>query len=246
MRRFTTGAFVAFVLAALPVPAVAQIPDEFKNLQVLPKDISKQELVTTMRGFADALGVRCKYCHVGPDNLQGMDFATDELPTKKAAREMLKMVGAINKDHLAKLETERDTKVRVSCMTCHRGVALPLQIGDLVETTLKAQGIDAAIRRYTDLRDAYYGRAAYDFGPQPLNGLAERLFRSGDADSAIALTQLNNELHPDFAWSRILLGGIHKSRGEKAEAIAAYEEALKIEPDNGFARKELEALKKEE
>jgi thioredoxin reductase len=51
------GAFVG-----APVPG--QIPDKFTNLKVLPKDISKQELQSTMRGFAFALGVRCEHCHV--------------------------------------------------------------------------------------------------------------------------------------------------------------------------------------
>src|SRR5262245_60488717 len=76
--------------------ASAQIPDKFTNLQVLPKDISKAELVMTMRSLAGDLGFRCHNCHVGPDDLTGMDFAIDEKPTKKVAREMLKMVQTIN------------------------------------------------------------------------------------------------------------------------------------------------------
>jgi len=44
--------------------ANGQVPDKFTNLKVLPKDISKQELQTTMRGFAFALGVRCEHCRV--------------------------------------------------------------------------------------------------------------------------------------------------------------------------------------
>ena len=37
---------------------------EFKNLQVLPSNISHDELIATMRGYAAALGTRCDHCHV--------------------------------------------------------------------------------------------------------------------------------------------------------------------------------------
>ena len=43
----------------------AQIPDEFTNLKLLPKDISKRELIGIMREFASGLGKRCNYCHPG-------------------------------------------------------------------------------------------------------------------------------------------------------------------------------------
>src|SRR5688500_13932467 len=66
-------AFAVFMTlaAAAPMPRgdADQIPTEFKNLQVLPKDISRADLVQTMRQVATDLGVRCTHCHVGPDNL---------------------------------------------------------------------------------------------------------------------------------------------------------------------------------
>ena len=45
------------------VPAAAQFPEKFTNLKVLPKDISRSELQSMMRGFAFALNVRCDHCH---------------------------------------------------------------------------------------------------------------------------------------------------------------------------------------
>ena len=58
--------------------ASAQIPDELKNLKVLPQDISQKDLVNQMRGFATGLGVRCHHCHVGEPgaSLEGYDFAS--------------------------------------------------------------------------------------------------------------------------------------------------------------------------
>jgi hypothetical protein len=41
-------------------PAVAQFPEKFTNLQVLPKDTSRPQLESTMWGFV-ALNVRCNY-----------------------------------------------------------------------------------------------------------------------------------------------------------------------------------------
>jgi hypothetical protein len=34
-----------------------------KNLKVLPKNISKEDLDKVMDGFKASLGVRCNYCH---------------------------------------------------------------------------------------------------------------------------------------------------------------------------------------
>jgi len=64
--------------------ANGQNPDKFTNLKVLPKDISKQELQTTMRGFAFALGVRCEHCHVekkAPE--KGFNYDADDKEAKK-------------------------------------------------------------------------------------------------------------------------------------------------------------------
>jgi hypothetical protein len=57
-----------------------------QNLQVFPKDISRQDLLLNMRLFTQALGVQCDHCHVG------REFAKDEKPAKNVARAMLRMV----------------------------------------------------------------------------------------------------------------------------------------------------------
>lgn len=245
MRRYAIATFLLTIVFGVP-QGQAQVPDEFTNLKILPEDITKPELVATMRGFAGALGVRCSYCHVGPDNLQGMDFATDERPTKQTARQMMRMVAAINSGHLAGIETSSETKVTVSCKTCHGGVAIPDQIEDLIGAVIEADGLEAGKQEYMELRESYYGRAAYDFGPQPLNTIAEHLFESGKQDEAIELTKMNNELHPDYPWSRSLLGRFHSSRGETEQAIAAFEEALALEPDEEWLKTQIANLKQPE
>ena len=86
MSRTTKhGVLVALALAT---SAAAQIPDQFTNLKVLPKDIAKGELVSLMREFSGALGVRCGHCHVGESatSLEGFDFAADDKEPKRVAR----------------------------------------------------------------------------------------------------------------------------------------------------------------
>jgi len=68
------------------------IPDAFTNLQVLPKDIAKADLVRIMKGFCITFEKRCSYCHVATDDLSEADFAADEKETKKKARELLRFI----------------------------------------------------------------------------------------------------------------------------------------------------------
>src|SRR5688500_3638867 len=96
MRRLSTLAAAVLTSAVTATTAAAQIPTTFTNLQVLPKDISRADLTSTMRNIAGSLGVRCAHCHVGPDDLQELTFAADDKRSKVAARAMLQMVRNIN------------------------------------------------------------------------------------------------------------------------------------------------------
>jgi hypothetical protein len=48
-----------------------------------------------------------------------------------------------------------DAVTRVGCVTCHRGVAVPKQLADIVSDTASAKGTPAAIAEYKDLRARY-------------------------------------------------------------------------------------------
>jgi hypothetical protein len=98
-----------------------------KNLQVLPKDLTRQQVVQIMRGFTRGLGVRCPFCHVGEEgaDLSTFDFTSDEKPTKKTARVMLKMITDVN-SQLANVGEKPAGEPRVTCYTCHRGTNKPL------------------------------------------------------------------------------------------------------------------------
>ena len=98
------------LFAQQPESAPRRPPPEPKNLKVLK--IPASELIPTMRAYAAALGVQCNFCHV-----QG-NFASDEKHEKEIARMMITMAHDIN-------EKFQDSKVHVTCYTCHRGEAVP-------------------------------------------------------------------------------------------------------------------------
>lgn len=87
--------------AQAQAPRRSPIPDTFSNLQVLPKDIAKQDLVNIMKNFCFTMDKRCSYCHVATDDLSSADFPSDEKETKRKARELLRLILAAKKSAAA-------------------------------------------------------------------------------------------------------------------------------------------------
>lgn len=235
----------ALIVLALAGGAAAQIPDEFTNLEVLPKDISKRELVSTMRSFSMALGVRCSHCHIDDESTGKKDFASDDKEAKVVARAMMKMVGDINGVYLSRLD--RDHVETVRCVTCHHGITIPETIDEVVLEVAEEDGVDAALAKYRELRSDYYGSAAYDFTATPLNEAAQTLAQErGDLPGAIAVMKMNLEYNPDDASAHLLLGRLYQASGDRDAAIASVEKSLALDPDNRWARETLEKLKASE
>lgn len=90
----------------------------FKNIQVL-KGLPSDQLIPSMQFISASLGVECEFCH-----LEGA-FDKDDKKPKLAARKMIQMMFAINKDHF-------DGRRKVTCNTCHRGSAHPVGIPAIV------------------------------------------------------------------------------------------------------------------
>ncbi|HEX7024083.1 MAG TPA: c-type cytochrome [Gemmatimonadales bacterium] len=242
MRRLLPA---ALFLVATPLLAQGRFPpDSMKNLQVLPASMSPREVVDLMRGFTNSLGVRCVYCHVGEEGqpLNTIDFAKDDRRAKKVAREMYEMMNRINTETIARLPERTDTGLRVTCSTCHRGLARPVPIERILSQAVLASGVDSAVRTYRALRTTYFGRAAYDFGEQPVMAVATDLSRQRKFDEALSLLGLDNEFFPKSANVMVAMGETYRARGDTASAIRSYREALARDPQNQQARRGLTQL----
>lgn len=226
---------VLIAAGLLLLSAVASAED-LKNLKVFPKDTSKETLIEVMKSWTSALGVRCDQCHVQkvPGDFQSFDFASDEKDDKEVARGMLRMVQNINGKFLPAAIGEHDAKI--SCVTCHRGVMHPATLDQVMLKTVETKGIDAAVTRYHDLRDKYYGRGAYDFGPRSLVPAIETLADTGgDLDAAQKLVELTIEEYPQDAGSHVMLAHLLLKKGDKEGASVAVAKALELDPQNRFA-----------
>jgi len=186
-----------------------------------------------MQEISQALGVTCNYCHSAERGSRQPE------PKKDIARVMI----AITRDLNAKIEAAAGKNTaRVDCVTCHRGVAIPRQLDEILLQTLREQGASAAVGQYLELRSRYYGRQAYDFGEDTLIGVAQRV-ADAKPDDAVALLQLNLEFYPRSAHSYMALAHAYTRKIDDASAMSALEKALEIEPENGIARGQLEQLR---
>jgi hypothetical protein len=115
-----------------PLAAAAQQPGSAgatrPKLQVL-QSLPESQLFPVMNLIAQSLGVSCDHCHVQatpdfsrtPSNAGGWVWASDDKPSKSRAREMMKMVIAMNATYFT-------GEARVTCNTCHRGTTQPVRL----------------------------------------------------------------------------------------------------------------------
>jgi len=250
-RPFVRSLLVLLGGALLPATLLAQgggfQGPPPKNLQVLPKDLSRGEVVAQMRLIAAGLGVRCEHCHVsttGPDGREQNDYAADDKDTKKTAREMMKMVNDINDKYLiAGMGRTLAERQRVTCATCHHGLAKPRTIQAELLDAIDAKGVDSAVALYRDLRTKYFGRAAYDFGENAILLLVPQGQLPLPRPAAIALLKLNLEFYPQSVPTLTSLAQQSVQAGDTAAAIDAVTKALAIAPDNQQLKGYLARLK---
>lgn len=231
-------------LAAMGSTAHAQIPDKFTNLQVLPKDIQKQELVRIMRNFSTALGTRCDHCHVEDDATHEHDWASDAKDAKKIAREMMKMSGEVNSILTRNIGSMRPDPVQVRCVTCHHGLVTPETLGQVLTASLNLAGADSTLARYERLRKEYYGSAAYDFSEWSLISIAEEWGKEPkNADAAIALLNTNLEYYPESAGTFARIAETYLVKGDRAQAMANFDKALALAPEDPWLKRRVESVK---
>jgi hypothetical protein len=237
----STLAASAVAAQTTPAPAQPGQPPPMTNLQIYPKDTPRPELIATMQGFAQALGVQCTYCHVG--QAPQFDFAADTKPTKNVARKMILMSREITAK-LPEVTGKPAAEVtRLRCATCHRGVAIPKLLGDVLTETVNKSGAPAAVQQYRDLRKQYYGGQSYDFSENALVPVALQLTNANKPDDALALLQLNAEFYPNHAPTYGGMGQAYLKKNDKENAIKNFEKVIQLDPNNQVAKRQLEQLK---
>jgi len=236
-----SGAVAAAQAGAVTGTAQAAPPPAMTNLQIFPKDTPRPQVLATMQAFTQALGVQCNYCHVQEGRGGRNDMASDDKPTKKAARGMMTLAREINAKLPDAVGKAADATTRVGCATCHRGVPIPKQIVDIVTD---AGGATAGLAKYKELRDKFYGGQSYDFSEGSLIAIAQRANQANKADDALAYLNANLEYYPKSSRTYATMGQVKNAKGDKAGAIAALEKAVELDPNNAQAKAQLENVKK--
>jgi hypothetical protein len=132
MLHYKKLAVVTALFALLLIGMSAFRPQDDKpkkrNLKVLPKDISDEDLDKVMDSWKAALGVNCGFCHA-PNADNHLDFASDAKPEKNIARHMFRMAAKINKKYFSFNKDDKGAVIpTISCMTCHRGNPHPDEV----------------------------------------------------------------------------------------------------------------------
>lgn len=94
----------------------------YKNIKIL-KGVPSDQLIPSMQFITAALGVQCQFCHVDGH------FDQDDKPPKEAARHMMQMMFAIDKDNF-------HGHTEVTCNTCHRGSVHPMSVPEISEAAM--------------------------------------------------------------------------------------------------------------
>jgi hypothetical protein len=250
MRRLPAVATIVWLAAATasaqqPPAAGAgqrQGPPPMTNLQIM-KDAPRETVLAAMQQIAQSLGVQCNYCHVIEGRGGRNDMASDEKPTKKAARGMMLLAREINMKLPDAVGKSADATTRVGCATCHRGVPIPKLITDVVTDAAASGGASAGLAKFKELRERFYGGQSYDFSEGALIVIAQRANAAGKSDDAMAYLNANLEYYPKSARTYQTLATIKIAKGDKAGAIQALEKAVELDPNNAQAKAQLQQLK---
>lgn len=130
--------------------AFTRVPEDpgYKNLKILPKDITHEQMDSVMHHFTASLAVRCNFCHMRNEQTNEWDWASDENKHKLAAREMMKMTNNLN-DKYFPIGTKAEkltTTLMVTCYTCHRGATEPATKAPHMERPAPRPSLDSTKR----------------------------------------------------------------------------------------------------
>jgi cytochrome c553 len=209
-----TALFLLAILAAVPSVSAQQAP---------------RPPLPDMQAVAAALGVTCDYCHA-PRGTEPRVTANGK-PRLEVGREMIAMTASLNASVQAATGKTVREAAAVTCATCHRGVAIPRPLTEILLITGVREGADAAAKQYRELRAQHFGRAAYDFGENTLLTVVNRLAQARP-EVAIPLADLNLEFFPKSVTTLVAKAIAQSGRNDEA-AVATLKQALEIDPENG-------------
>ncbi len=95
-------------------------PDKLVNVEILPKDMAPDQVITVMKAFNAALNVDCVFCHKGQVGKpwSTYDFTDTSKKRHETARLMMRATGELNEKFKDLGDMGEETKV--TCATCHR------------------------------------------------------------------------------------------------------------------------------
>lgn len=109
-----------------------------------------------------------------------------------------------------------------------------VSIAEAVGPLVLAQGAAVGLARYRELKAAK--PEAYRFDEEELNRLGYDLVEAGRLADAVAILAFNVELFPQSANAYDSLGEACLKQGDKPRALSAYEQSVKLDPENEGGR----------
>ena len=120
----------------------------------------------------------------------------------------------------------------------------PRSLGRELAVVSEAEGTDAALVHYRELREKHFAGGKYDFRAKTLNGVARRLIAAKRYDDALTVLELNLEFYPDSANAFATMGQAHLGAGNREQAKELFEKALQLDPEEWLARMGMKGLQK--
>ena len=229
-------------------------PAAHQNLKVLAIDIPQPQLLQTMQGFTQALGVQCGYATRPRPHRRAREAvpaaavgrprrSLTSRPTRsprRRRRENDADVRELNSKVPTAVGRSADVTARVECVTCHRGVAIPRQLAEILTQTAAAKGTPAALAQYRDLRMQYFGAQVYDFSEAALVSIAQRASQPADA---IAWLQLNLDYFPFSSRTYAALAQAQQKASNRDGALKSLTRAAELDPQNAQIKRQIDQLR---
>ncbi len=113
--------FIVGVLDSIKGKETIAADSVFHNIKTFDASqrLPVRHFLAVMNYWGEALGVSCTYCH------NTNNWASDDLRTKRIARDMYRMRSTINEEILSKINDLKSKPARINCGTCHNGQPIP-------------------------------------------------------------------------------------------------------------------------